>query len=54
VILAIAAIMLGSGNPSGMATAGRVLGWLNIVVSIGALLLWLLFAALGLGFGGFF
>ena len=47
VVLAIVAIVLGSGHPSGLAKAGVILGWLNILVSVGGFLLFLLF-----GIGG--
>lgn len=51
VVLAIVAIMLGSGNPSGLARAGVILGWLNIAVSLVGFVLMLLMGGVGLLFG---
>ena len=48
VVLAIVAIVLGSGHPSGLAKAGVILGWLNIIMSVGGFVLFLLFSIGGI------
>ncbi len=48
VVLAIVAIVLGSGHPSGLAKAGVILGWLNIIMLVGGFVLFLLFSIGGI------
>lgn len=50
IILAIVAIVMGSGNPHGLARAGVILGWLNIIVSLIGFFLVFLALAMGAGF----
>lgn len=47
------AVREGQANNVGAATAGLILGWLNVVVVVGGLLIWLIFAVLVVGAAGF-
>ena len=50
-VLAIVAIVLGSGSSSGFAKAGVILGWLNILVCVGGFVVFLLVAIGSAAFG---